>query len=314
MSAIATARHIYRTAVQTAESLWEAAKAGDHLDPRAACTLADDLASLVSHDRTALVALTALKNDEDDLTFTHMVNVAALTMVQVCDLGVEGPLLRDFGIAGLLHDIGKVNTPPEILNKPDALTTAEFAIVKRHVIDGESIIRRSPGIPRLAATVAFEHHLRQDLSGYPEHTERRQVNVCTSVVAIADVFDALRGNRPYRQGLATSRIRTIMSEATNPAFHGALLHHFVCLMGLFPVGTLVRLDTGALAVVTAEYPDNPSLPQVKVITDPIGRPLDTPVLANTWEPQDDGGRALSVVEAVEAEPLGIDTLRHLDDE
>ena len=215
---IAAARRVYATAVETAETLWQAAKAGDQPDPGAARKIIDSLAKLVTQDRTSLMALTALKK-YDNYTFTHMVNVSALAMAQARALNIDGPLLREFGFAALMHDIGKVNTPLEVLNKPDKLTKEEFEIMKRHVVDGAHILRRTPEMPALAPIVAFEHHLKQDLSGYPENIGSRKLNLCTMIVSIADVFDALRSNRPYRQGLATARIRAIMGEQDNPAFN-----------------------------------------------------------------------------------------------
>ena len=217
---IAAAKRIYSTAVETAETLWQAAKAGDQPDPGAARKIIDGLARLVTQDRTSLMALTALKK-YDNYTFTHMVNVSALAMAQARALNIEGALLREFGFAALMHDIGKVNTPLEILNKPDKLEKEEFEIMKRHVVDGAHILRRTPEMPALAPIVAFEHHLKQDLSGYPEKIGSRKLNLCTMIVSIADVFDALRSNRPYRQGLATARIKAIMSEQGNPAVQSA---------------------------------------------------------------------------------------------
>ena len=127
----------------------------------------------MSQDRTSLMALTALKR-YDNYTFTHMVNVSVLAMAQARSLNIDGPLLREFGFAALMHDIGKVNTPLEVLNKPDKLTKEEFDIMKQHVVDGAHILRRTPEMPALAPVVAFEHHLRQDLSGYPgEHRPPR---------------------------------------------------------------------------------------------------------------------------------------------
>ena len=121
-------------------------------------TMIDGLAQAVAQNRTALLALTTLKN-YDNYTFTHMVNVSILTMGQARGLGIDGPLLREFGLAALMHDIGKVRTPLEVLNKPDKLTDAEFAIMKRHVVDGAEILRKTPDMPALAPVVAFEHHL-----------------------------------------------------------------------------------------------------------------------------------------------------------
>jgi putative nucleotidyltransferase with HDIG domain len=307
---IAAARRVYSTAVETAETLWNAVKSGDQPDPGAARNIIDGLARLVTHDRTSLMALTALKK-YDNYTFTHMVNVSALSMALARSLNIEGPLLREFGFAALMHDIGKVNTPTEILNKPDKLTKEEFVIMKRHVVDGAHILRRTPEMPALAPIVAFEHHLKQDLSGYPENIGSRTLNLCTMVVSIADVFDALRSNRPYRQGLATSRIRAIMGEQDNPAFNRVLLKRFVNLLGLFPVGTLVRLSSEELAVVTAEHPTDPFRPQVKVLIDPRGQTLEQPLFVNTSERNGGGEHPRAIVEAVDPEPLGIDTLAAL---
>jgi putative nucleotidyltransferase with HDIG domain len=307
---VAAARRVYNTAVETAESLWEAAKAGDQPDPTAARKIIDGLARLVSQDRTSLMALTALKK-YDNYTFTHMVNVSALAMAQARTLNIEGTLLREFGFAALMHDIGKVNTPLEVLNKPDKLTRDEFDIMKQHVVDGAHILRRTPEMPALAPIVAFEHHLKQDLSGYPENIGSRKLNLCTQIVSIADVFDALRSTRPYRKGLATDRIRNIMGEQDSPAFNQTLLKRFVNLMGLFPVGNLVRLSTEELAVVTAEHPTDPFRPQVKIIQDARGNTLEQPLLANTWERDGGGEHARAVVAAVDPEPLGIDPLQYL---
>jgi hypothetical protein len=128
------------------------------------------------------------------------------------------------------------------------------------------------------------------------------------IVSIADVFDALRSNRPYREGLATSRIRAIMSEQGNPAFNQVLLRRFVNLMGLFPIGTIVRLNTEEVGVVTAEHPEDPFRPQVKVLYDARGEQLESPILANTWERDSRGSFARAVVESVDPDSLELDPL------
>jgi putative nucleotidyltransferase with HDIG domain len=304
---IEAALRVYNTAVESAESLWDQAKAGDKPDPETARKIIDSLANIVNQDRTSLMALTALKK-YDNYTFTHMVNVASLAMAQARSLNLEGPLLREFGFAALMHDIGKVNTPLDVLNKPGKLTGEEFTIMKQHVVDGAHILRKTPEMPALAPVVAFEHHLKQDLSGYPEKIGHRKLNLCTMIVSIADVFDALRSNRPYREGLATARIRSIMGEQGNPAFNQALLRRFVNLMGLFPIGTIVRLNTEEMGVVTAEHPEDPFRPQVKVLFNERGERLEEPVLANTWERDSRGDFSRAVVESVDPDSIELDPL------
>ena len=307
---IAAARRVYGSAVQTAEALWDAAKAGDQPDPAAARKIIDSLAKMMTQDRTSLMALTALKK-YDNYTFTHMVNVSVLSMAQARTLNLGGALLREFGFAALMHDIGKVHTPLEVLNKPDRLTKDEFTIMKQHVVDGAHILRRTPEMPALAAVVAFEHHLKQDLSGYPENIGHRDLNLCTMIVSIADVFDALRSNRVYREGLPTDRIKSIMGQQDSPAFEPKLLRRFVNLMGLYPVGTLVRLNTAELAVVVHEHPTDPFRPQVKIVTDTRGDRLEEPLLVNTWERDGRGEFPRAIIEAADPDTESVDPLAFL---
>jgi putative nucleotidyltransferase with HDIG domain len=307
---IEAARRVYSTAVSKAETLWEQARAGDQPDPAVARRIIDSLAAIVTRDRTALMALTALKK-YDNYTFTHMVNVASLAMAQARALNLEGPILREFGFAALMHDIGKVHTPPEVLNKPGKLSDEEFRIMKRHVIDGAHILRKTPEVPALAPVVAFEHHLKQDMSGYPENVSPRRLNLCTMIVSIADVFDALRSNRPYREGLASSRVRSIMGRRDDPAFNQVLLRRFVNLVGMFPIGTIVRLNTDEVGVVTAEHPEDPFRPQVKILYDARGGGVEDPFLANTWERDARGEYPRAVVESVDPDSIDLDPLTML---
>jgi putative nucleotidyltransferase with HDIG domain len=304
---IEAARRVYSSAVESAESLWDQAKAGDKPNPETARKIIDSLANIVNQDRTSLMALTALKK-YDNYTFTHMVNVAALSMAQARALNLEGPLLREFGFAALMHDIGKVNTPLEVLNKPGKLTNDEFKLMKQHVIDGAHILRRTPEMPALAPIVAFEHHLKANLSGYPENVGHRKLNLCTMIVSIADVFDALRSNRPYREGLPTSRIKQIMGQQDNPEFNPILLRRFVNLMGLFPIGTFVRLSTEEVGVVTQEHPEDPFRPQVKIIYNARGEKIEEPFLANTWERDTRGTFPRAVIESVDPDQVELDPL------
>ena len=207
-----------------------------------------------------------------------------------------------------MHDIGKVNTPLEVLNKPDQLSKDEFSLMKQHVVDGAHILLKTPEVPALAPVVAFEHHLKQDLSGYPENVGHRSLNLCTMIVSIADVFDALRSTRAYRDALPTDRIRAIMDKQDSPAFNNRLLRRFINLMGLFPVGTLVQLESNEVGVVTHEHPNDPFRPQVKVIMDHTGHRLEEPLLVNTWEPDVHDQVSRAVVEAVDPGDLEIDPL------
>jgi HD-GYP domain-containing protein (c-di-GMP phosphodiesterase class II) len=163
-------------------------------------------------------------------------------------------------------------------------------------------------MPALAPVVAFEHHLKQDLTGYPEKIGHRDLNLCTMIVSISDVFDALRSTRPYREGLASDRVKAIMGKQEDPSFNPKLLKRFVNLMGLFPVGNFVRLSTEEVGVVTAEHPTDPFRPQVKILFDTRGERLEDPVLVNTWERDDRGDYPWAIVEALDPASFNVDPL------
>ncbi len=307
---VATIRRLYSDAVNLAGTLWEGARQDGEPDPQEARQLVDSLAQAVAQNRTALVALTALK-EYDNYTFTHMVNVSILTMAQARALGIEGAPLRDFGLAALMHDIGKVRTPVEILNKPDKLTDAEFEIMRLHVVDGAEILRRTPEMPLLAPVVAFEHHLRLDGTGYPIGARRTSLNVATMLCSIADVYDAMRSQRAYQQSFPTDRVLAVLKRNDGVQFDQHLVRRFSQLMGIYPPGNLVRLDTGELGVVLRVYAPDPYRPKVRIIQGAEAKKLQRPYDVNLWEVTEDTGGPRAVVRPVDPAVAGIDPLTYL---
>src|SRR5262245_8664488 len=308
---MATIKRLYNHAVSVAGSLWESAETEGRPDAAMARTMIDGLAQAVAQNRTALLALTTLKN-YDNYTFTHMVNVSILTMGQARSLGVDGPLLREFGLAALMHDIGKVKTPLEVLNKPDKLTEAEFTIMKRHVVDGAEILRKTPDIPALAPVVAFEHHLRMDGTGYPHGVTRTSLNVGTMLCSIADVYDAMRSQRGYQQAFPSERILEVLKRNDSQQFDQHLVRRFVQLIGIYPAGNLVRLNTGDVAVVVKIHAPDPYRPHVRVLIDHEGRRLDIPYEVALWEvsppERNDPQRPSSVVAPIDPKQFDFDPL------
>jgi putative nucleotidyltransferase with HDIG domain len=307
---IATIRRLYSDAVNISSSLWDMAQQEGQPDPEDARRLVDDLAQAVAQNRTALVALTALKN-YDNYTFTHMVNVSILTMAQARALSLEGTQLRDLGLAALMHDIGKVRTPIEILHKPDKLTDEEFAVMRLHVIDGAEILRRTPDMPPLAPVVAFEHHLRLDGAGYPFGIKRQTLNLATMLCSIADVYDAMRSQRTYQESFPTDRILEVLKRKDGLQFDQHLVRRFSQLMGIYPPGNLVRLDTGEIAVVLRIYAPDPYRPKVRVILGANGEKLARPRDVNLWETPEEGRDARSVLLPLDPATVGIDPLTYL---
>ncbi|HEX3702488.1 MAG TPA: HD-GYP domain-containing protein [Vicinamibacterales bacterium] len=303
---MATIKRLYHDAVTAAASVWESASTESIPDATMARNLIDGLAQAVAQNRTALLALTTLKN-YDNYTFTHMVNVSILTMGQARGLGIDGPLLRELGMAALMHDIGKVRTPIEILNKPDKLTDDEFTIMKRHVVDGAEILRQTPDIPALAPVIAFEHHLRIDGTGYPLGVKRASLNVGTMLCSIADVYDAMRSQRLYQQAFPTDRILAVLKRNDGTQFDQHLVRRFVQLVGIYPAGNLVRLNTGEVGVVLKVYAPDPYRPRVRVLFDRHAKRLDLGYELNLWDNADHEA-PVSIVAPLDPAEFQIDPL------
>jgi len=301
-------RRLYAGAVSTAERTWQSADTEGKPDLPSAVQAIEGLADAVTENRTALMALTAMRS-YDNYTFTHMVNVSILAMGQARALGVEGRLLREFGLSALMHDIGKVRTPKEILTKPEQLTEAEFKIMQRHTVDGAEILRRTPEMPVLAPVVAFEHHLRIDGTGYPTGARRSALNLATMLCSIADVYDAMRSQRQYQQAFPTDRILAVLQRNDGSQFDQHLVRRFVQLLGIYPAGNLVRLSTGEIAVVMQVHAPDPYRPRVRIIFDATGTRLDAVVERNLF---DTGGEtAQSITGPLDPEAFGVDPLSFL---
>jgi putative nucleotidyltransferase with HDIG domain len=310
-SDMAAIRQLYSSAVSAAETAWESAALEGRPDVPAALHAVEGLADAVTQNRTALVALTAMRN-YDNYTFTHMVNVSILTMGQARALGIEGRLLREFGLSALMHDIGKVRTPKEILQKPERLTEQEFVIMRRHPVEGAEILRRTPEMPILAPVVAFEHHLRMDGTGYPEGAKRSALNLGTMICSIADVYDAMRSQRAYQQAFPTDRVLAVLKKDDGAHFEAQLVRRFVQLLGIYPPGTLVKLASESVAVVTRVHAPDPYRPRVKVLFGADGARHDTPIERNLWERAADGSTLDSVVSPLDATLYGVDPLDFID--
>lgn len=166
----------------------------------------------------------------DEYTFTHSLNVCLLNIAQATSLGIDGPLLHDIGLSAMLHDIGKLYIPTDVLNKPGKLDRDEWEILKTHTIKGAEYLVKTPGVPRMAVVNAYEHHMRYDQLGYPTVDKSWQQNLCSHMTAISDVFDSLRTRRPYRQPMAVDDVLVHLSQLSGRQLHPQLTENFLSLM------------------------------------------------------------------------------------
>ncbi len=221
----------------------------------------------ILRNQGTLVSLCRIRQG-DTYTFQHSVSVCALLATFCRALGMGPETIHEAGMGGMLHDLGKMRVPDHILNKPGKLTEAEFAVMKDHVILGVEVLRRTPGISRTVLQVAEEHHERYEGTGYPRHEKGEEISQLGRMAAIVDVYDAITSNRIYHKGMEPSAALTRLYEWSDHHFDPDLVQRFIQAIGIYPVGSLVRLDSGRLAVVAEQGSQGLLVPLVRVVHDP----------------------------------------------
>ncbi len=233
----------------------------------------------ISDHESFIQGLTNIKNFHE-YTLNHSMNVCLLSVALGRRLGFDRNELVDLGISALFHDFGKLDTPKEILDKPGKLDDREREIIEKHPYQGAGKLVRFKefkGLPLQAIQVAMEHHVKEDMTGYPRYFKKQSVNLFSKIVKIADFFDAVTTPRVYRTTHFTrDEALSMMAAQSGKEFHPLLLREFIKMMGLYPVGSLVALDTRELAIIVESSQDPAQLfrPKVKLITDPGGNKRD----------------------------------------
>ena len=260
---LAHAKKLQSKAKYAVMSMFAEVRMGKALPIGEMSSLVDEINQSVSRNPGALLSLAKLKN-KDDYTYLHCVAVCALMIALGKQMGIDGPMLKSLGMAGLLHDVGKMAIPDEVLNKPGRLTEQEFDVMKSHSVRGWEILKASFGVDDIALDVCLHHHERMDGTGYPDQLSSDALSLHARMGAVCDVYDAITSNRCYKAGWAPADALRKMAEWQVGHFDATVFKAFVKTVGIYPVGTLLKLKSGRLAVVTDQSNQSLLKPIVKV--------------------------------------------------
>ena len=229
-------------------SMFHEVRMGKSMDARDVLPVVEEITTSVLRNSGALISLARLK-DKDNYTYMHSVSAYALMAALARTLEMNAEQIRNAALAGLTHDIGKTKTPLDILNKPGKLTETEFEVIKNHPADGYRILQEGSGISDIALIVSLQHHEKLDGSGYPNQLTHEQIGPYAKMSAVCDVYDAITSDRPYKQGWEPAEAIRKMAEWSHRYFDQRIFHAFVKTIGIYPVGTLVKLESDHLGVV-----------------------------------------------------------------
>lgn len=260
------ATRIYDEARGSVRQVMQDAKLGQHIELERVDPVLERMMDSVFRHVDALVPLARLKS-HDHYTYDRAVANAVLMIAFGRNLALERETIRDIALGALLQDVGMVRVPGEILAKPGRLTDAEYRVMQTHVETGEWLLADVSNVPEKALEVLTQHHERYDGTGYPNHLQGEAISLFAQMGAIADVYDALTSDRPYQQATAPTVALRKLYEWSRFHFNPTLVQGFIRTIGIYPVGSLVRLGNGRLGIVTEQHQDNLLRPRLRVMYD-----------------------------------------------
>lgn len=306
-----SAKLAYFQSVNVAKDVLTDMRLGRAVNVRRVKRAVQAIVDQVLNNETSITGMTTLR-DFDEYTFTHSVNVCIFSVVIGQKLGLSKIQLYELGLGALFHDIGKMRLNQEVVNKAGSLTDDEWNEMQQHPTEGLLSLFSMRGLSELpyrAMLLAYEHHMKIDLTGYPKNKRRRSPTLFSRIVATADGFDAATSKRSYRSlPWPPDEVLREMRDNKSRGYDQLLVKAFTNVTGVFPVGTLVILDTNELAVVSGRNPDPKRIhqPIVRIVCDPMGIMLAEPETRDLSELNPETGRALrTIVKTTDPEKYGI---------
>lgn len=270
------AKEINAQALEVARQTMNAIRMGRTFSSQDIRTISVEIVGSIFRNPDALVSLSQIKG-YDEYTFAHSVNVSVLVASLARELGYDDQRILEAAIGGLLHDIGKMRVPEAVLNKPGKYTDLEFKIMQKHPEHGLDIVETKPGIPEVAKLIIGQHHERFDGSGYPRKLKETEISEVGLIAAVADVYDALTSNRVYRAAWTPQKALAMIFQGSKTDYAQHIVEKFTRHLGIFPVGSFVKLKNGEMGVVTRVGKGNLLSPRVAVLFNQTGGRLEVPV-------------------------------------
>jgi putative nucleotidyltransferase with HDIG domain len=279
---LARAKLICGRAKTAVMNMFSDARMGRSMNTENVNQLVEEISTSVMRHPHAMISLSRLKTS-DEYTYMHSVAVCALMVALARQMGLDEERVREAGVAGLMHDVGKMMIPPAILNKPERLTLEEYEAMKYHPQAGLKILQGSQQVTEAVMDVCLHHHEKVDGSGYPYGLKGEEISLFARMGAICDVYDAVTSDRPYKKGWDAARsIREMASWKGH--FDEKIFQHFVKTVGIYPVGALVRLKSERLGVVIEQGEKSLLHPKVKVFLSTRTRIAFQPEVVNLADP------------------------------
>lgn len=257
---------MYTTAIHIVDQLFEFLHKGKRLPVAAVSAVADTIVDHIMNDKLTLATVTKLQV-HDNYTFAHCVNVSVLGTLFLRHLNMDSDALHSMAMAGLLHDIGKAAIPYTLLNTARPLTDEEFSQMKNHVLSGYEAVHGLDDIADVVKKAVLEHHERYDGTGYPYGKKGQEISLFGRILAVVDVYDALTSKKAYKPALLPYTAVSFLYGQRERSFDPMVVERFIQCMGIYPVGSVVKLSSGETGVVYQANPQKPLLPIVSVVMD-----------------------------------------------
>jgi len=293
------------------ETIFEDIRLGRSVDTEGAKEVVRSMVDSITRNPDAELWFTQLRK-KDEYTADHSLNVCVLTLVFGRHLNFTESVLNELGIGALLHDIGKMRIPINVLNKPGPLTEDELALVRKHPTFGAEILKKTSGVSQTAVDIAYCHHERVDGEGYPRGLKADEISLFSKMVAVVDVYDAITSNRVYHHGMSPCDALRNMYQWQHKDFDESLVEDFIQCLGIYPVGSVVQLNTNEIGIIMNDNKEHRLKPTVMLVLDKKQYPLFPTHMVNlAHHDENHGGTAHFIKKVFGPDECPFDLTQHI---